>query len=216
MESNLQVAEKVASYLLKINAVKLNAAEPFTWASGLKSPIYCDNRRILSFPEVRNFIKSALSDLVRTLYPEAEVVAGVATGAIAHGVLVAQELDLPFVYVRSSGKQHGLGNQIEGVLPQGKKVVVIEDLVSTGKSSLSAVDALVDAGADVLGMIAIFSYGLDQAQRNMELAKCKLDTLTNYNILLKQAINEGLLHHSNKATLERWRENPQEWGKGLD
>lgn len=214
MESNLQVAEKVASYLLKINAVKLNAAEPFTWASGLKSPIYCDNRRILSFPEVRNFIKSALSDLVRTLYPEAEVVAGVATGAIAHGVLVAQELDLPFVYVRSSGKQHGLGNQIEGVLSQGKKVVVIEDLVSTGKSSLSAVDALVDAGADVLGMIAIFSYGLDQAQRNMELAKCKLDTLTNYIILLKQAINEGLLHHSNKATLERWRENPQEWGKG--
>ncbi len=216
MESNLQVAEKVASYLLKINAVKLNAAEPFTWASGLKSPIYCDNRRILSFPEVRNFIKSALSDLVRTLYPKAEVVAGVATGAIAHGVLVAQDLDLPFIYVRSSGKQHGLGNQIEGVLPQGKKVVVIEDLVSTGKSSLSAVDALVDAGADVLGMIAIFSYGLDQAQRNMELAKCKLDTLTNYNILLKQAINEGLLHHSNKATLERWRENPQEWGKGLD
>lgn len=214
MDSNIAVAEKVASYLLKIDAVKLNAAEPFTWASGLKSPIYCDNRRVLSFPEVRNFIGSALSDRVRELYPEAEVIAGVATGAIAHGVLVARELDLPFVYVRSTGKQHGLGNQIEGVVPEGKRVVVIEDLVSTGKSSLLAVDTLIDAGADVLGMIAIFTYDLDQAQRNIELAKCKLDTLTNYHILLKQAINEGFIHHSNKATLERWRENPQEWGRG--
>jgi len=213
MEHNLPVAEKVASFLLKISAVKLNAVEPYTWASGLKSPIYCDNRRILSFPEVRDYIKSALSDQVRKFYPEADVIAGVATGAIAHGVLVAQELDLPFIYVRSSGKQHGLGNQIEGVSPDGKKVVVVEDLVSTGKSSLAAVDALLDAGAEVMGMIAIFTYGLDQAQRNMELAKCRLDTLTNYHILLKQAVNEGFLHHSNKATLEKWRENPQEWGK---
>lgn len=213
MEHNLPVDEKVASFLLKISAVKLNAVEPYTWASGLKSPIYCDNRRILSFPEVRNYIKSALSDQVRKFYPEADVIAGVATGAIAHGVLVAQELDLPFIYVRSSGKQHGLGNQIEGFSPDGKKVVVIEDLVSTGKSSLAAVDALMDAGAEVMGMIAIFTYGLDQAQRNMELAKCRLDTLTNYHILLKQAINEGFIHHSNKATLEKWRENPQEWGR---
>ncbi len=217
MENNIVVAEKVASYLLKIGAVKLNAVEPFTWASGLKSPIYCDNRKVLSFPEVRNYIGSALSDRVRELYPETEVVAGVATGAIAHGVLVARELDLPFIYVRSSGKQHGLGNQIEGVVPEGKKVVVIEDLVSTGKSSLAAMDALLDAGAEVMGMVAIFTYGLDQAKRNMELAKCKLDTLTNYHILLKQAINEGFLHHSNKTTLEMWRENPQEWRreKGL-
>ena len=213
MEKNEAVAEKVASYLLKIGAVKLNAVEPFTWASGLKSPIYCDNRRVLSFPEVRNYIGSALGDRVRELYPEAEVIAGVATGAIAHGVLVARELDLPFVYVRSTGKQHGLGNQIEGVVPDGKKVVVIEDLVSTGKSSLLAVDALIDAGAEVLGMIAIFTYGLNQAQQNIELAKCKLDTLTNYHILLKQAVNEGFLHHSNITTLEKWRENPQKWGK---
>lgn len=214
MENHLPVAEKTASYLLKIGAVKLNASEPFTWASGLKSPIYCDNRRILSYPEVRSYVKKALSERVKELYPDVEVIAGVATGAIAHGVMVAEELELPFVYVRSKGKEHGLGNQIEGVVPQGKKVVVIEDLVSTGKSSLAAVDALIDSGSTVLGMVAIFTYELNQGQRNMQLAKCKLDTLTNYSVLIKQAIHEGFLHHSNKETLEKWRENPEEWGNG--
>ncbi len=215
MRNQESTAEKVASYLLKIEAVKLNANKPFTWASGLKSPIYCDNRRILSFPDVRKFIRQSLAERVKKLYPDAEIVAGVATGAIAHGVLVADELDLPFVYVRSKGKEHGLGNQIEGVTPEGKKVVVIEDLISTGKSSLAAVDALLNAKSNVLGMVAIFTYGLEQADKNMKLAKCNLNTLTNYDTLLKQAINEGFLHHSNKNTLEMWRENPTEWGQNF-
>lgn len=215
MKNQESTAEKVASFLLKIEAVKLNANKPFTWASGLKSPIYCDNRRILSFPDVRAFIKKSLAARVKQLYPDAEVLAGVATGAIAHGVLVAEELGLPFVYIRSKGKEHGLGNQIEGVSPEGKKVVVIEDLVSTGKSSLAAVDALLNAKSNVLGMIAIFTYGLEQADKNMKLAKCNLNTLTNYDTLLKQAINEGFLHHSNKKTLEMWRENPTEWGRNF-
>lgn len=213
MNNQGSIAEKVASLLLKIEAVKLNANEPFTWASGLKSPIYCDNRRILSFPDVRVFIRKSLAERVKQLYPDAQVLAGVATGAIAHGVLVAEELGLPFVYVRSKGKEHGLGNQIEGVTPEGKKVVVIEDLVSTGKSSLAAVDALLNAKSNVLGMIAIFTYGLVQADTNMKLAKCNLNALTNYDTLLKQAINEGFLHHSNKKALEMWRENPTEWGQ---
>jgi orotate phosphoribosyltransferase len=205
------VAERVAQYLLEIEAVKLNVSQPFTWASGMKSPIYCDNRRILSFPEARNFVRESLAAMVRELYPEAEIIAGVATGAIAHGVLVAQLLDLPFVYVRSSQKEHGLGNQIEGYLPEGKKVVVIEDLVSTGQSSLAAVDSLLSAKADVLGMIAIFTYGLEKASENMESAKCPLHTLTNFNILIQQAVNMGAMHHSNLETLEEWRLNPSGW-----
>jgi orotate phosphoribosyltransferase len=211
MESADQVAEKVATHLLNIQAVKLNVNEPFTWASGLKSPIYCDNRRILSFPEVRDYVKIALSEKVLEHFKDAEVIAGVATGAIAHGVLVAQHLNLPFVYVRSTQKGHGLGNQIEGHLPEGKKVAVIEDLVSTGQSSLAAVDALISAKCEVLGMVAIFSYGFDRATSNMESAKCPLYTLSNYHVLLKQAINMGVIHHSNLEALERWRDNPQSW-----
>jgi len=207
------VNEKVAEFLLQIEAVKLNVNQPFTWASGLKSPIYCDNRRILSFPEVRDYVSESLALKVKELYPQGEVIAGVATGAIAHGALVAARLNLPFVYVRSSQKEHGLGNQIEGYLPEGKKVVVIEDLVSTGQSSLSAVDALMGAKADVLGMIAIFTYGLDRATENMESAKCPLDTLTNFDTLIKVAVNKGLMHHSNLDSLEKWRENPSAWGR---
>ncbi|MFW6224559.1 MAG: orotate phosphoribosyltransferase [Bacteroidota bacterium] len=203
--------EKVAQYLLEIQAVKLNVTEPFTWASGLKSPIYCDNRRILSFPEVRKDIRKSLAQKVREHFPGAEVIAGVATGAIAHGVLVAEELNLPFVYVRSSQKEHGLGNQIEGHLPEGKKVVVIEDLVSTGQSSLAAVDALINARVEVLGMIAIFTYGLDSARQNMESAKCTLYTLTDFNTLIQQAVNMGVMHHSSLESLEQWRENPKAW-----
>lgn len=207
------IAEKVAQHLLEIEAVKLNAHEPFTWASGLKSPIYCDNRRILSFPEVRNFVAESLATKVRELYPEAEIIAGVATGAIAHGVLVAAKLNLPFVYVRSSQKSHGLGNQIEGYLPERKKVVVIEDLVSTGQSSLAAVDSLINANSEVLGMIAIFTYGLKQADENMQSARCKLDTLTNFTTLINQAVKLGVMHHNNLQTLEEWQENPEKWGK---
>lgn len=209
--SQTEIAEKVAQYLLEIKAVKLNATEPFTWASGLKSPIYCDNRRILSFPEVRNYVRKSLTQKVKEYYPEAEVIAGVATGAIAHGVLVAEELDLPFVYVRSSQKEHGLGNQVEGHLPEGKKVVVIEDLVSTGQSSLAAVDALINAKVEVLGMIAIFTYGLENAAENMKSAKCTLHTLTDFNTLIRQAVNMGVMHHSSLDSLEKWREDPKAW-----
>ncbi len=207
------VAEKVAQFLLEIEAVKLNVTVPFTWASGLKSPIYCDNRRILSFPEARNYVRDSLAEMVKEIYPQCEVIAGVATGAIAHGVLVAEKLGLPFVYVRSSQKEHGLGNQIEGHLPQAKKVVVIEDLVSTGQSSLAAVDALHNAKSEVLGMIAIFTYGLAKATENMNSAKCPLHTLTNFNTLVQQAVNMGVMHHSNLESLEKWRSNPVSWGK---
>ncbi len=209
--SQTEISEKVAKYLLEIKAVKLNVTEPFTWASGLKSPIYCDNRRILSFPEVRNYVRKSLAQKVKEYYPEAEVIAGVATGAIAHGVLVAEELDLPFVYVRSSQKEHGLGNQVEGHLPEGKKVVVIEDLVSTGQSSLAAVDALINAKVEVLGMIAIFTYGLENADENMKSAKCTLHTLTDFNTLIRQAVNMGVMHHSSLDSLEKWREDPKAW-----
>ncbi len=211
MDNLAGIPEKVASYLLEIKAVKLNVKEPFTWASGIKSPIYCDNRRILSYPEVRTYVRDGLCATVKEHFSGAEVIAGVATGAIAHGMLVAQELGLPFIYVRSAGKDHGLGNQIEGEIPVGKKVVVIEDLVSTGQSSLSAVDALINAKCEVMGMVAIFTYGLERASQNMESAQCPLHTLTDFNTLVKQAINSGFLHHSNMETLEQWRENPQEW-----
>lgn len=207
------IAEKVAQHLLEIEAIKLNVNEPFTWASGLKSPIYCDNRRILSFPQARDFVRDSLAKQITELYPDAEVIAGVATGAIAHGVLVAQQLNLPFVYVRSSQKEHGLGNQVEGHLPAGKKVVVIEDLVSTGQSSLAAVDALQYEKADVLGMIAIFTYGLEKAQQNFDSAQCRLDTLTSFNILIQQAVSMGVMHHSSLDSLEKWRMNPSAWGK---
>jgi orotate phosphoribosyltransferase len=207
------IDEKVAQYLLEIEAVRLNVNEPFTWASGLKSPIYCDNRRILSFPEVRDYVSESLALKVRELYPQAEIIAGVATGAIAHGVLAASRLNLPFIYVRSSQKEHGLGNQIEGYLPEGKKVVVIEDLVSTGQSSLAAVDALMNAKCEVLGMIAIFTYELEKAIANMEAAKCELHTLTNFSELIQQAVKMGKMHHSSLDSLEKWKSNPSVWGK---
>lgn len=209
--TTLSTSEQMAQHLLEIEAVKLNTNEPFTWASGIKSPVYCDNRRILSFPRVREFVADALAKKVQQLYPEATTIAGVATGAIAHGVLVAAKLGKPFVYIRSTQKAHGLGNQVEGYLPAGEKVVVIEDLVSTGQSSLAAVDALINAKASVLGMIAIFTYGLDIASSNMESARCTLHTLTDYNTLIQQAIHMGKLHHSNLESLERWRENPSGW-----
>ncbi len=206
------VARKLASELLRIGAVLLRPNAPFTWASGWHSPIYCDNRRILSDPQLRSKVASWLSEDARKLYPEAEVVAGVATGAIAHGVLAADRLGKPFVYVRPKPKDHGTGSQIEGVLPEGAKVIVIEDLISTGMSSLAAVKALREAGAEVCGMVAIFTYEFETAREQFEDADVKLHTLSNYSALIEEASEEGFIKDSDKEVLKQWRLNPGEWG----
>lgn len=206
------VARKLASELLRIGAVLLRPNAPFTWASGWHSPIYCDNRRILSDPQLRSKVASWLSEDARKLYPEAEVVAGVATGAIAHGALAADRLGKPFVYVRPKPKDHGTGSQIEGVLPEGAKVIVIEDLISTGMSSLAAVKALREAGAEVCGMVAIFTYEFETARKQFEDADVKLHTLSNYSALIEEASEEGFIKDSDKEMLKQWRLNPGEWG----
>ena len=208
-----KVSETIAKQLLQIKAIKLQPANPFTWASGWKSPIYCDNRKTLSYPEVRDYIKSAFVNLVNELYPEAEVIAGVATGAIAQGALVADELKKPFVYVRSSPKGHGMENLIEGDIKPGTKVVVIEDLISTGGSSLKAVEALRAAGCEVMGMLAIFTYGFQTAEDNFASKEVKIDTLSNYQILIDVAAATGYVSSDDVKTLESWRTNPAEWGK---
>lgn len=211
METSID--KKLAKALMDIKAVLLRPQEPFTWASGWHSPIYCDNRRILSHPELRAQVAQWLADKAMELYPEAEVVAGVATGAIAHGVLAADRMQKPFVYVRPKPKDHGTGSQIEGELAPGKKVVVIEDLISTGMSSLAAVKALRDAGAQVLGMVAIFTYGFDLAAQRFEEDKVRLDTLSNYSALVNVASETGYISSAAKSLLHEWRENPSEWGK---
>lgn len=205
------IKKLIATELLQINAIKLNPANPFTWASGWKSPIYCDNRKILSFPKTRDIVKKAFADMVIKEFGVPDVIAGVATGAIAHGVLVAELLEIPFVYVRSSSKKHGLTNMIEGVLEPKQTVVVIEDLVSTGGSSLKAVEALRGASADVLGMLAIFSYGFDVADDNFEIAKCTLKTLTNYHTLIDIAVDTNYVDPDEIQTLEKWRQDPGNW-----
>ena len=207
------IDRKLAAGLLRIGAVLLRPDEPFTWASGWRSPIYCDNRRILSDPELRSMVAEAFAAKVAGLYPEAEVLAGVATGAIAHGVLAADRLGKPFVYVRPKPKDHGTGSQIEGNLPEGAKVVVIEDLISTGMSSLAAVDALRKAGADVLGMVAIFTYGFDLASERFKEAGVPLATLSNYGSLIDVATSAGLVKPSDTEVLQRWREDPAGWNK---
>lgn len=211
METSID--KKLAKSLMDIKAVLLRPQEPFTWASGWHSPIYCDNRRILSHPELRAQVAQWLADKAMELYPEAEVVAGVATGAIAHGVLAADRMQKPFVYVRPKPKDHGTGSQIEGELVPGKKVVVIEDLISTGMSSLAAVKALRDAGAQVLGMVAIFTYGFDLAAQRFGEDKVRLDTLSNYSALVDVASETGYISSAAKSLLHEWRENPSEWGK---
>ena len=203
----------LASELLRIKAVLLRPDQPFTWASGWHSPIYCDNRRILSVPALRSSVAGWLADIAMEKYPEAEVVAGVATGAIAHGVLAADKMGKPFVYVRPKPKDHGTGSQIEGVLPEGAKVVVIEDLISTGMSSLAAVKALRDAGAEVLGMVAIFTYGFPLAAQQFAEAGVKLDTVSNYAALIEEATATGYVRESDTEVLRQWRENPSEWMK---
>ena len=203
--------ELIAQELLQIKAIKLSPANPFTWASGWKSPIYCDNRKILSYPKTRDIVKNAFADKVKDIYGLPDVIAGVATGAIAHGVLVAELLNIPFVYVRSASKQHGLSNQIEGALKTGQKVVVIEDLVSTGGSSLKAVEALRKAGAEVLGMLAIFSYGFSVADENFKKANCRLDTLTDYFTLIEKAVEHDYILPEEIKTLQIWRKSPETW-----
>jgi len=208
-----QIAKRTAEYLLQIKAIKLQPAKPFTWASGWKSPIYCDNRMTLSFPEVRSYIRDSFAVKVKELYPGAEVIAGVATGAIAHGALVADKLGLPFIYVRSGAKDHGLGNQIEGHFIKGQKVVVIEDLISTGGSSLGAVKALREAGCEVLGMIAIFTYGFKKAEEGFTADNCRLETLSNYGALVELSAATGYISGEDVETLKKWRLDPSNWGR---
>jgi orotate phosphoribosyltransferase len=204
---------EVTKRLLQINTIKIQPSNPFTCASGWLSPIYCDNRKVLSYPETREFICEQFTRVVSEKYPDAEVIAGVATGAIAHGVLVAQKLGLPFVYVRSSPKSHGLENLIEGDFKAHQKVVVIEDLVSTGGSSLKAAQALSNFGGEVLGMLAIFTYNFPEASENFRKAGVELTTLSNYQILIDLALERGDIHEKELESLKEWRLNPSQWGK---
>ncbi len=204
---------KVAEFLLQIKAVKINPDSPFTWASGLRSPIYCDNRKTLSFPEIRTFLRQQLTRVVEEKWGNSDVVAGVATGGIAPGVLVAQEMGLPFIYVRSSAKGHGLNNQVEGVLTPGQKVVVVEDLISTGKSSLEAVEALRAAGANVVGLVAIFTYGFELAKNNFKNADCEFTTLSTYDALLHKAHDKEYINSAQYESLKNWRKDPKAWSE---
>ena len=202
-----------ASKLLEVKAVKLQPDEPFTWASGWRSPIYTDNRKTLSFPRLRSFVKLELCHLIEAHFPEAEAIAGVATGAIAQGALVAEELGLPYSYVRPKPKDHGMGNQVEGEIRKGAKVVVVEDLISTGGSSLKAVQALREYGVEVIGMVASFTYGFPVAEEAFREAGVKLLTLSDYEAVLEQAAATGYIKESDKAVLAQWRRNPSEWRK---
>lgn len=210
---NNVIAREVAEYLLEIKAVVLKPEDPFTWASGLKSPIYCDNRKTLSYAKVRTYIKTAFSDTIAEEFKNCDVIAGVATAGIPHGALVADVLNKPFIYVRDKPKAHGMGNQIEGKLDKGQRVVLIEDLISTGGSSLKAVDALREAGAEVLGLGAIFTYGFDKSVKAFEEAKCKFFTLSDYPTLLDVASKLDYIKKEEKETLLDWYQNPEQWKK---
>ncbi|MBU2650912.1 MAG: orotate phosphoribosyltransferase [Bacteroidetes bacterium] len=210
---NKETAFRTAELLLQIKAIKLDVDHPFTWASGIISPIYCDNRVTLSYPRVRTYIRQEFVKAIQSEYGDVDLIAGVATGGIAQGVLVAQDLDLPFAYVRASKKGHGLENQIEGRVEAGQSVVVLEDLISTGGSSLSAVDALRQAGCNVKGMVAIFTYNLQKATNAFLEHKCSLLTLSDYDHLIQKAIEIDYIRSEDYKTLLKWRENPSEWGK---
>lgn len=210
---NNVIAREVAEYLLEIKAVVLKPEDPFTWASGLKSPIYCDNRKTLSYAKVRTYIKTAFADTIGEEFKNCDVIAGVATAGIPHGALVADVLNKPFIYVRDKPKAHGMGNQIEGKLDKGQRVVLIEDLISTGGSSLKAVDALREAGAEVLGLGAIFTYGFDKSVKAFEEAKCKFFTLSDYPTLLDVASKLDYIKKEEKETLLNWYQNPEQWKK---
>ena len=204
-------ASKIAEFLLQIKAIKLQPENPFTWASGWKSPIYCDNRKVLSFPFIRDFIKSEMCNVVFEQFPEADILAGVATAGIAWGAMVADQLKLPYIYVRPKPKGHGLGNQIEGFYEKGKKVVVIEDLISTGKSSLEVVEVLRKEGVEVIGMVSIFTYGFDVAEKAFEEAGVRYISLTNYRTLIELAEENGTVSVEQQNTLLNWRRDPANW-----
>jgi orotate phosphoribosyltransferase len=207
------IAIKTAELLLQIKAIKLQPQEPFTWASGLKSPIYCDNRVTLSYPTIRNYLREHLSSKIEHLYGKPDVIAGVATGAIGIGMLVADYMNLPFIYVRPEAKKHGRGNQIEGHLEKGQKVVVVEDLISTGMSSLNAVDALKKAGASVKGMVALFSYGFESTNERFITHDIDLTTLSDYDHLIQQAVQAGHFTNLEINLLQSWRQDPANWNK---
>jgi len=211
MVLNKDTAKKTAELLLQINAIKLKPENPFLWASGWKSPIYCDNRIILSYPAIRNYVREEMAKQVELLYGKPDIIAGVATGAIGIGMLVADYLGLPFVYIRPEAKSHGRQNKIEGVLEKNQTVVIIEDLISTGKSSLNAVEALKESGARVKGMLAIFTYGFDVATENFKENKIELHTLSDYNHLIQQASDTNYIREEQFKTLLEWKANPSAW-----
>ncbi len=204
-------AHKVAEFLLQIKAIKLQPEQPFTWASGWKSPIYCDNRKTLSYPQIRTYIRQQYVNVINEQFGKPDVIAGVATGGIAQGALIAQDMGLPFVYVRSEAKKHGLTNMVEGVVEKDQSVVVIEDLISTGGSSIKAVDALREKGCNVKGMVAIFTYGFDEATENMKKANCTLTTLCDYNTLIEVALKHKYINEADLESLKQWRESPSTW-----
>ena len=210
-ESSLKIAE----FLLEIKAIKLQPDKPFTWASGWKSPIYCDNRVILSYPKIRTFVREQFVNTIEQHFGKPDIIAGVATGAIAHGALVADLMELPFIYIRSEAKSHGLTNLIEGKLEEGQSVVVIEDLISTGKSSLKAVEAVRQKGGNVIGMAAIFSYDFEDARLNFKNYNCELKTLCDYPTLLEQALRSNFISENQISLLNDWRLNPSVWGLNL-
>ena len=212
MQQHDITAAKIAEYLLDINAIKLSPDRPFTWTSGWKSPIYSDNRLSLSFPEARTFIKQELGKLITNKFAGAEAIVGVATAGIAPGVLVADEMNLPFGYIRSEAKKHGMGKQVEGNIIPGQKIVVVEDLVSTGKSSLQAVQSLQEYGCEVLGMVSIFTYGFDLAKVAFEKVGCTYFSLSDYNVLIDVAVQKGLVKPEQVAVLTEWRKSPSTWG----
>jgi len=210
---NQQAAIKTAKYLLQINAIKLSPENPFSWASGWKSPIYCDNRIALSYPLIRNYIADQIAIQVKSIHKNQKfIIAGVATGAIGIGMLVAHKMNRPFIYVRPEAKKHGKKNQIEGYIPKNPKIIVIEDLISTGKSSLNAVEALKKIGADVIGMFGIFSYELNIAQKNFNKSNIKLNTLCSYDILVKEAIKQNIINSDSLNKLYEWKKSPENWG----
>jgi orotate phosphoribosyltransferase len=209
----MSTQKEFAARLLQIKALQVNPQNPYTWASGWRSPVYCDNRKVLSYPHVRDFVKSELANMVLEHFPEADAIAGVATAGIAHGVMAADLLKLPFLYVRSKPKEHGMGNQIEGELIPGQKVVVVEDLVSTGKSSLEVVEVLRAAGAEVIGMCALFTYGFPAAEEAFAKAGVPLRTISDYMAMMEVAGEHGIIKEEDMATLAQWRTSPSTWGR---
>lgn len=210
----MTTAEKFAHYLLQIKAIQLSVQKPFTWASGWKSPIYCDNRQVLSYPEIRSFVRDCLMDVVETRFADAEVIAGVATGGIAHGALVADRLKMPFIYVRSSAKEHGMQRAVEGRVDPGARVVMIEDLISSGQSSLKAVEAVRrETGAEVIGLVALFTYGFETAEKNFGDAGVPYTTLSDYETLVRVAVSKGYIEPQHEEVLSLWSKDPAAWGR---